>query len=129
MIRHPDNNYIGYIGGDTGILVFQILLKKGITKHQFLKNAQECQLGTLQILILYDIKSIKNHSGTFNVWLPQSSTRLECCIVISSQSLAVAGYHGKRHAMPMQKPQALSDWLNTHSLGTISAFGSIANLA
>ena len=55
MIRHPDNNYIGYIRGDTGILVFQNLLKKGVTKHQFLKNAQGCQLGTLQILILHGL--------------------------------------------------------------------------
>ena len=48
---------------------------------------------------------------------------------ISSPSLAIAGEHGKRHAMPVHKPQAVSDWLNAHSLGTISAFGSIANLA
>ena len=39
--------------------------------------------------------------------------------IISSPSLAIAGKHGKRHAMP----QAVSDWLNPHSLGTISAFG------
>ena len=44
-------------------------------------------------------------------------------------SLAVAGEHGNRHAMPAHKPQAVSDWLNPHSLGTISAFGSIPNLA
>ena len=48
---------------------------------------------------------------------------------LSSPSLAVAGEHGKRHAMPAQKPQAVPDWLHRHSLGTISALGSIANLA
>ena len=48
---------------------------------------------------------------------------------ISSPSLAVAGKHGKRHAMPAHKPQAVSYWLNSHYLGTISAFVSIANLA
>ena len=31
--------------------------------------------------------------------------------------------------MPAHKPQSVSDWSNLHSLGTISAFGSIANLA
>ncbi len=40
--------------------------------------------------------------------------------IISSPSIAVAGEHGKRHAMPAHKPQAVSDWLNPHSLGTIS---------
>ena len=53
----------------------------------------------------------------------------ECGISISSPSLAIAGKHGKRHNMPAHKPQAVSDWLNPHSLGPISAFGSIANLA
>ena len=53
----------------------------------------------------------------------------ECCICISSPYLAVAGEHGKRHSVPAHKPQGVSDWLNPHSLGTISAFGSIANLA
>ena len=43
--------------------------------------------------------------------------------------LAVVGEHEKRHAMPAQKPQAVSDWLNPHSLGTISAFGSIATFS
>ena len=32
-------------------------------------------------------------------------------------------------AMRAHKPQAVSDWLNTDSLGTISAFGYIDNLA
>ena len=53
----------------------------------------------------------------------------ECCIFISSPSLAFAGKHGTRHAMSVNTPRALSDWLHPHSLGNISAFGSIANLA
>ena len=44
-------------------------------------------------------------------------------IYISSPSLAVASKHGKRHAMRMHKPQVVSDRLNPHSLGTMSAFG------
>ena len=44
-------------------------------------------------------------------------------------SLAVAGQHGKRHAIPADQPQAISEWLNPHSIGTISAYGSIANFA
>ena len=30
--------------------------------------------------------------------------------------------------MRSDKPHAVSDWLNPHSVGTVSAFGSIANL-
>ena len=40
-----------------------------------------------------------------------------------------AGKHGKRHAIRAHKPQAVSDWLNPHSFGTMSAFGCIENLA
>ena len=54
-------------------------------------------------------------------------------IVISektvSPSFGVAGKHVKRHARRAQKRQADFDWLNPHSLGTISTFDSIANLA
>ena len=48
----------------------------------------------------------------------------------SSPSLAVAGKHGKRHAMHANKPQAVSDWLNLHSLGTmlLLALGYIEHL-
>ena len=53
----------------------------------------------------------------------------ECCICISSKALAVAGKHVKRHAVCAHKPQAVSDWFNPHSLGTMSAFGYIDNLA
>ena len=48
---------------------------------------------------------------------------------VSSPSLAIACEHGKRHAMRARKQQAVSDWLNPHSLGTMSAFGCIENLA
>ena len=48
---------------------------------------------------------------------------------IISPSLAVAGEHGKRHVMRAHKPQSVSDWMNPHSLGTMSAFGYIDNLA
>ena len=34
-----------------------------------------------------------------------------------------------RNAMCAHKPQAVSDWLNTLFLGTMSAFGHIDNLA
>ena len=37
--------------------------------------------------------------------------------------------HRKRHYSPAHKKEAVSDWLNLHSLGTISAFGCIENLA
>ena len=48
---------------------------------------------------------------------------------ISSPSLAVGGKHVKRHARRVQVQQADFDWLNPHSLGTISTLDSIANLA
>ena len=48
-----------------------------------------------------------------------------CTPSLRSPSLAVAGEHRKRHAMRAHKPQAVSDWLNPHSLGTMSAFGYI----
>ena len=53
----------------------------------------------------------------------------ECSIFISSPSLTVAGKHGNRHAVRVHKPQTVSDWLNPHSLGTMSAFSYIENLA
>ena len=51
------------------------------------------------------------------------------CVCISSPSLAIAGEHGKRHEARAYKQEAVSDWLNQHSLGTMSAFGCIDNLA
>ena len=44
-------------------------------------------------------------------------------------SLAVLDEPGKRHARLAQKTQAVSDWLNPNSLGTMSAFAFIENLA
>ena len=40
-------------------------------------------------------------------------------LYISSLSPAIAGKHGKHHAMRAHKPQAVSDWLNPRSLGTM----------
>ena len=36
---------------------------------------------------------------------------------------------GKRHAMHAHRQEAVSDWLNPHSLGTMSALGYIENLS
>ena len=47
----------------------------------------------------------------------------------SSPSLAIAGEPGKRHATCGHRQEAVSDWLNPHFLGTMSAFGCIENLA
>ena len=46
---------------------------------------------------------------------------------ISSPSLAIAGEHGKRHDKRAHKQEAVSDWLNPYSLGTMSASGCIEN--
>ena len=43
--------------------------------------------------------------------------------------IAIAGENGKRHAMRAHKPQAVSDWVYPHSLGTMSPFGCTENLA
>ena len=51
------------------------------------------------------------------------------CLYISSPFVAIAGEHGKRHATRAHRPEAVSDWLNPHTLGTMSAFGCIENLA
>ena len=48
---------------------------------------------------------------------------------ISLPFLAVAGEPGKRHARRAHKSQVVSDWLNPHSLGIMSAFSFIENLA
>ena len=45
----------------------------------------------------------------------------------SSPSLAIAGESGKCHATRTHRQEAVSDWLNPHSLGTMSAFGCIEN--
>ena len=41
----------------------------------------------------------------------------------------MAGEHGKRHTMRAHLLEAVSDWLNPLSLGTMSASGYIENLA
>ena len=48
---------------------------------------------------------------------------------ISLPSLAVVVEPGKRHAGCTHKPQVVSDWLNPNSLGIMSAFSYIENLA
>ena len=40
----------------------------------------------------------------------------------------IAGEPGKRHATSAHSQEAVSDWLNPRSLGTMSAFGCIENL-
>ena len=44
-------------------------------------------------------------------------------------SLDVVGEPGKRHARRPDKTQVVSDWLNTNSLGIMSAFSYIEYLA
>ena len=41
----------------------------------------------------------------------------------------MAGKPGKRHDVRAHKPEAVSDWLNPISLGTMSASAYIENLA
>ena len=41
----------------------------------------------------------------------------------------MAGKHGKRQDMRAHNPEAVSDWLNPFSLGTMSASAYIDNLA
>ena len=53
----------------------------------------------------------------------------KCCLCITSPSIAVADEHGKRHTTRAHMPEAVSDWLNPISLGTMSASGYIENLA
>ena len=43
--------------------------------------------------------------------------------------IAIAGEHRKLHEMRAHRQEAVSDWLNPHSLGTMSAFSCIENLA
>ena len=50
-------------------------------------------------------------------------------VCISSPSLAITDEPGNRHATRARRQEAVSDWLNPHSLGTMSAFGCIENLA
>ena len=73
------------------------------------------------------------HFGIHDQGLPAagivSTGWQEYCNCISVPSIAVAGEPGKRHPRRAHKPPAVSDWLNPNSLGTMSAFGYIENLA
>ena len=42
---------------------------------------------------------------------------------------SIAGEPGKRHTTRVLRQEAVSDWLNPNSLGTMSAFCCIENLA
>ena len=48
--------------------------------------------------------------------------------ILRSPSIPIAGEHRKSHDTRAHKQEAVSDWLNPHSLGTMSAFGCIENL-
>ena len=79
MIRHPDNNYIGYIGGDTWILVFSNFAGKRRHKTSISEKRPRVPAwhpSDYDTTWYHDIKSIKNHCVTFNAWLPQTCTRL-----------------------------------------------------
>ena len=48
---------------------------------------------------------------------------------LNNKTLAIAGEHRKRHASRAHKQEAVPVRLNPHYLGTMSAFGCIANFA
>ena len=54
---------------------------------------------------------------------------MENCVCVLTKILAIAGEHRKRQASRAHKQEPVSDWLNPHYLGTMSAFGGIDNLA
>ena len=82
---------------------------------------------------------LRPHVDVRTVWLLRNlslddqlclrDTSKNVAFLLTSPSLAVAGKHVKRHARRAQKRQADFAWLNPHSLGTISTFDIIANLA
>ena len=61
---------------------------------------------------------------------------MENCVCVMTKILrlykftipASAGKHRKRQASRAHKQEAVSDWLNPYSLGTMSAVGCIENL-
>ena len=58
------------------------------------------------------------------------NTAFQLCInLICSPSLAIASIENVTLSTRAHKQEAVSDWLNPHSLGTMSAFGCIENLA
>ena len=50
-------------------------------------------------------------------------------VYIASPSLAMTDEHGKRHARCTHQTEAVSDWLNPFSLGTMSTSTYIDNFA
>ena len=50
-------------------------------------------------------------------------------LCLTSPSLAMAGEHGIRHNLRSHEPEAVSDWMNPLSLGSMSASAYIQNLA
>ena len=96
-------------------------------------------VGNVKIVISENIVLVLHpHVDVLTVWLLRNlSLDGQLCLrdcknsafFVSSPSLGVAGKHVKRHARRAQKQQADFDWLNQHSLGIISTFDSIANLA
>ena len=56
-------------------------------------------------------------------------TKILRFVCISLPFLAIVSEHRKRHNTRAHEQEAVSDWLNPHSLGTMSAFGCIENLA
>ena len=51
------------------------------------------------------------------------------CLCLTSPSLVMGGEPGKRHDVRAHYPEAVSDWLNPLSLGTMSASAYMENLA
>ena len=78
------------------------------------------------ILLLHThvlVRSVKLGCYVTGVWMANCfyvMARMWHCITLPS--LAVAGELGKRHARRAHKAQAVCDWLNPNSLGTMSAF-------
>ena len=78
------------------------------------------------------------HVDVRGVWLLRNLTlddklclryEKKCCLCITLPSLAMADEHGKRHARRVHQAEAVSDWLNPFSLGTMSASAYVDNLA
>ena len=61
--------------------------------------------------------------------MPNCASVMTKILRLYSPSLAVAGEPGKRHNVRAHEPEAVSDWLNPFSLGTMSASAYIVNLA
>ena len=63
------------------------------------------------------------------VWMANCVCVMTKLLRLSSPSLAIAGEHRKRPNTRAHKQEVVSDWLNPHSLGTMSALWCIENLA